>query len=258
MQQRRYASGDLIFREGEPSESVCKIIEGRVEVVKEEGAHRVVLGHIGRGDYVGEMGAIEGRPRRATVYAENEVTVEWIERGEFLKQISENSATALELIVRLSERLNSINRLYSEAVFSGLPASETDQPSVSKAHDLSKIVIFGDSRVLGDAIPSEGLVVDTYPFIVGRSPEKGESVPKTNVDLRLKDSTPYRMSRVHFAIHRTSDGFQVQDLASTLGTSLNGTFLGTHFGSDSGPLKRGENFILAGGIGSKFAFTMVW
>ena len=60
MPRRRYDSGDVIFREGEPSDSVCKIIEGRVEVVKEEDTRRVVLGHISEGDYVGEMGVIEG------------------------------------------------------------------------------------------------------------------------------------------------------------------------------------------------------
>ena len=257
MQQRQYYSGEVIFREGEPSESVCKIIEGRVEVVKEEGSHRLVLGHIGEGDYVGEMGVIEGRPRSATVYAENEVTAEWIERGEFLRQISENSDTALEVIIRLSERLNAINQVYSESVFSGAIESGAEQPSASTARDLSKVVIFGDSRVFGDAIPAEGLVVDTFPFVVGRSPHKGEPSPNLDIHLKLDDSTPYRMSRAHFAIHRTPDGFRVQDLASTLGTSLNGTFLGSHFGNDSAPLKRGENFIIAGGVDSKFAFTVV-
>jgi len=258
MQQRRYASGDVVFREGEPSDSVCKIVEGRVEVVKEEGTHRVVLGHIGKGDYVGEMGVIEGRPRSATVCAENEVTVEWIERGAFLKQISEDSKTALEVIIRLSQRLSSLNQVYSGTVFSSLPASDVGQHSASEARELSKLIIFGDSRDFGDVLPREGLVIDTYPFVVGRRLRGGESAPMTGVDLKLRDSKPYRMSRAHFAIHRTTDGFRVQDLESTLGTSLNGTFLGTHFGDDLGPLKRGENFIIAGGVGSKFAFTVMW
>ena len=88
MQQRRYERGAVIFREGEDSDSVCRIIDGRVEVVKEDGPQRIVLGHIGKGEYVGEKGAIDGRPRSATVWAANDVIVEWIERAEFLRRVS--------------------------------------------------------------------------------------------------------------------------------------------------------------------------
>ncbi len=255
-QQRRYERGEVIFREGEDSDSVCRIIDGRVEVVKEDGPQRVVLGQIGKGEYVGEMGAIEGRPRSATVWAESDVTVEWIERAEFLTRVSENSETALELIIRLSERLGSLNRTYAESVLSARPMSQTDQVSTSPApgSSPSKISIYGDSRELEDLLPPEGLVIDTYPYVVGRLSQKGESI---GVNLTLEDSEPFRMSRVHFAILRTEDGLQVRDLESTLGTSVNGMFLGHHFGSDRTSLKRGENFIAAGGIDSKFKFRVV-
>ena len=32
MQRRHYARGDIIIREGDPSDAVCRVIEGRVEV----------------------------------------------------------------------------------------------------------------------------------------------------------------------------------------------------------------------------------
>ena len=257
MQQRRYERGEVIFREGEDSDSVCRIIDGRVEVVKEDGPQRVVLGQIGKGEYVGEMGAIEGRPRSATVWAESDVTVEWIERAEFLRRVSENSETALELIIRLSERLGSLNRTYAESVLSAQPMSQTDQVSTSPApgSSPSKISIYGDSRELEDFLPPEGLVIDTYPYVVGRLSQKGESI---GVNLTLEDSEPFRMSRVHFAILRTEDGHQVRDLESTLGTSVNGVFLGRRFGSDLASLKRGENIIAAGGVDSPFRFRVLW
>jgi hypothetical protein len=258
-QQRRYERGEVIFREGEDSDSVYRIIDGRVEVVKEDGPQRVVLGQIGKGEYVGEMGAIEGRPRSATVWAESDVTVEWIERAEFLRRVSENSETALELIIRLSQRLGSLNRTYAESVLSARPMSQTDQISTSPApkSSPSKVSIFGDSQALEDFLPPEGLVIDTYPYVVGRLSQKGESAPAIDVNLTLEDSKPYRMSRAHFAILRTQNGVQVQDLESALGTSVNGMFLGRHFGSDRTSLKRGENFIAAGGIDSKFKFRVV-
>lgn len=256
MQQRRYERGAVIFREGEDSDSVCRIIDGRVEVVKEDGPQRIVLGHIGKGEYVGEKGAIDGRPRSATVWAANDVIVEWIERAEFLRRVSENSETALELIIRLSERLGSLNRVYSESVLSGTPVLRTEQPSTSAARE-REVLIFGDARELKNVIPPEGLVIDTYPYLIGRHPQRGESASELDVNLMLEDSTPYRMSRMHFAILRTQDGFQVRDLESTLGTSVNGMFLGKHFGSDRASLKRGENFIAAGGVDSQFRFRVL-
>ena len=254
MLQRNYETGEVIFREGEDSDSVCRILEGRVEVLKEHGSQAVVLGHIGTGEYVGEMGAIEGRPRSATVRAESEVTVEWIGRAAFLRQISENSETALELILRLSERLASLNQMYSETVISAIPPTPKEDLLASEIP--RKIVIYGDGAHLSDFLTSEGLAIEAYPFVVGRRPEKGESAPPINVNLTVEDSKPYRMSRVHFAIVSTNDGLQVRDLESTLGTSVNGVFLGRHFGSDLAPLRRGENIITAGGIDSPFRFKV--
>jgi len=260
MRERRYASGETILREGEDSNSVCRIIDGRVEVVKEHGPQVVVLGHIGTGEYVGEMGVIQGRPRCATVRAENEVTVEWIERAEFLKLVSENNQTAFELIIRLSERLTSLNSVYSESVISDRPVSQTEQfsTSVTAGSEPSKVSIYGHAPELEDFLPPEGLVIDAYPYVVGRLPKKGESAPEIDVNLTFEDSKPYRMSRAHFAILRTQDGFQVRDLESSLGTSVNGVFLGKHFGSDLTSLKRGENIVAAGGVDSKFRFRLVW
>ncbi len=123
--------------------------------------------------------------------------------------------------------------------------------------DSAEEPIFGDARELKNVLPPEGLVIDTYPYLIGRHPQRGDSASQLDVDLMLEDSTPYRMSRMHFAILRTQDGFQVRDLESTLGTSVNGMFLGKHFGSDRASLKRGENFIAAGGVDSQFRFRVL-
>jgi len=170
------------------------------------------------------------------------------------------AAAAFELIIRLSKRLASLNRDYSESVLSGRPVSQTDQVSTSPApgSEASKVSIYGDSRELEDFLPPEGVVIDACPFVVGRLPHKWESAPEIGLNLTLEDSKPFRMSRVHFAILRTEDGLQVRDLESTLGTSANGVLLGGRFGSDLAPLKRGENIIAAGGVDSPFRFRVLW
>jgi pSer/pThr/pTyr-binding forkhead associated (FHA) protein len=259
MQRRHYAKGDIVIREGDPSDAVCRIIEGRVEIIKGDGARSVVLGHIGQDEFVGEMGVIEGRVRSATVRADTDVTVDWVMKDDFLRRVSENSETSLKLIARLSERLGSINQAYSEAILSGrslAPADPVQTSSPGKPAS-SKIVIYGDSPDLAGVLPVEGLVVDTYPFFVGRTPGQRESAPSVKVDLSLNDSKPYRISRVHFAIFKNATGVQVRDLESQLGTSVNGELLGHHFSKDMETLAVGENLITAGGIDSPYRFRAV-
>jgi len=49
----------------------------------------------------------------------------------------------------------------------------------------------------------------------------------------------------------------VLDLGSTLGTEVNGEFLGHHFGKDFEYLEIGENAVTAGGVGSPFTFKVL-
>jgi hypothetical protein len=57
-------------------------------------------------------------------------------------------------------------------------------------------------------------------------------------------------------IKRSSDQLFVWNLGSTLGTIVNDPAIGHHFSKDAAPLRRGENFIVAGGWQSPFAFSV--
>ena len=48
----------------------------------------------------------------------------------------------------------------------------------------------------------------------------------------------------------------VTDLGSTLGTLVNGQGIGQHFMKDTAPLHRGENYIVASGRDSPFAWSV--
>jgi hypothetical protein len=77
------------------------------------------------------------------------------------------------------------------------------------------------------------------------------------VALQLDDHRPYRLSRLHFSIVRSGDGFAVSDLLSTLGTEVNGEYLGETFAKARATLRRGENRVVAGGVDSPYAFKVV-
>jgi NTE family protein len=64
-------SGEVLFREGDPSDSLYIVISGRLRVVSRaiEDQSERVLGDLGHGEIVGEMGLICEEPRSATVVA---------------------------------------------------------------------------------------------------------------------------------------------------------------------------------------------
>ena len=64
-------SGEVLFKEGEPSDSLYIVISGRLRVVSraaEDQSERLVA-DLGHGEIVGEMGLVCGEPRSATVVA---------------------------------------------------------------------------------------------------------------------------------------------------------------------------------------------
>ncbi len=63
--------GDIIARQGEPSNSMHFILDGRVGILVNMGEGRAVrVRSLGRHTTIGEMGLISGRPRSATIQAE--------------------------------------------------------------------------------------------------------------------------------------------------------------------------------------------
>jgi CRP-like cAMP-binding protein len=258
VKQLDFDEGQLILEQGQPSDVVYQILTGEVEVFTRHENLDVVLGTVTRGDFLGEMGAIEHRPRSASARASSHVRAVQLERWEFVKLISEEPLSAHRLITRLSERLRLVNeRLVesSESEAVSTPEAPAAAAEAAKA-DLHPVVHAGSSY-LAAAIPREGIEVTESPFRVGRTPEPYEPKPAETVHLSLADSLPFRLSREHFSLYRGEDGYAIRDLGSTLGTEVNGTFLGEHFGTDTELLEPGENIVIAGGIDSPFQFKIV-
>src|SRR6478752_9033436 len=105
MNRARFAEGQDLFREGDPADSVFRLLSGAVDILRELDGDPVLLGTVGAGQFIGEMGVVENRSRSATVRAASEVEVEILTPTEFFDQIARSPQTARELIQRLSQRL---------------------------------------------------------------------------------------------------------------------------------------------------------
>lgn len=73
---RHCAAGNLLFEEGDRADELLVVVQGALDVlVRVPGGESVVIGRVGRGEILGELGVIDGTPRSASVRAVAEVQV---------------------------------------------------------------------------------------------------------------------------------------------------------------------------------------
>lgn len=270
MKQRDYNPGDIILKEGDPSDVVYKIVSGDVEVFKEHDGQTIVLGVMKAGEFLGEMGVVDDEPRSASARAKNQVSMIIYEEAEFFRLISRDGSSAERMILRLCERVRTLSRKLAEVTVSirrtdtikdETPLGETqDLPAQTRSKGESshvRLTLLPLSQELIPSLPKEGITVMKLPFSVGRLPVGKEPEPAVPIDLIVSDSRPFRLSRQHFAFYQNPRGCGILDLGSALGTEVNGVFLGHNFGKDFEYLKLRENKITAGGVGSPFTFKVL-
>jgi CRP-like cAMP-binding protein len=253
MTRTHFAEGQVLFREGDPADAVFRLVSGAVDILRELDGDPILLGTVGAGQFIGEMGVVENRPRSATARAASEVEVEILTPTEFLDQISGSPQAARELIRRLSQRLREADdRIVNDERRSGRAhgtRGDADSQTVNNAHLAAK------SPWLQRQLHAP-LGLGDLPFIVGRGLVAGEGLPPLQPDLKLDDTVPFRLSRNHFMIEKRYGSYYVRDLCSTLGTIVNGEPIGNHFRGDDAPLRSGANEVIAGGVDSPFVFSV--
>lgn len=267
----RYRAGDALFREGDPSDFACLILEGSFEVRRNAGGDSVVLGELGPGDLTGEMGVLENLPRSATVVARTDACVEAIPAEAFAEWIAARPDAARRLLTRQSAKVRSLTeevaRLYAAlrrfdpqaegpalvGEGSARPGAAPPPALIAKPPSAARRIALRCLGAAGDA----QIVIGRLPFRVGRrAPEIGQ-IDNDAQTLLVDDAFPFRVSVNHFAIIDDPKlGLAVRDLGSDLGACVNGQFLGGIFAKDTCRLMAGGNTVVAGGLDSPFVFKI--
>jgi hypothetical protein len=256
--RKRFDRDAVLFRQGDPSDEVILILSGSAEVLRESGDDAIVLGTVRAGEFVGEMGVLEGRVRSATVRAAESVEAEMIERQAFLGRVSAEPELARKLLVRMSARLRDVEDMLTQ-LYASHEAAPAGQELVVAAPSVAAppaLTLTGSTYAAKFFIGPEPIRIPRLPFTVGRQHDQHEPSSVITPDLAIAEDAPHRLSRAHFMLIRDDDDILVRDLSSTLGTIVNGQPLGRDFPVDSAPLRKGENSLVAGGDGSPFAFVV--
>jgi len=99
---RRYDSGDIIFREGEPGGSMFYVIAGTVNICKKDQIIRIMK----KDEYFGEMAMLVNTPRTATaIAAEPDTQLVNISHDNFDAILKENPKIVLSILKEMTMRL---------------------------------------------------------------------------------------------------------------------------------------------------------
>lgn len=108
---RQYAAGDVLFREGDPGADMYVIQSGRIQLLKKVGAGERTLATLGRGEFLGEMAILNGKPRTATAVVQEAARCLVLDGATLEQMIVDSPEIAVLLVRKLAQRLDSAGEM---------------------------------------------------------------------------------------------------------------------------------------------------
>ncbi|MGH2539310.1 MAG: MFS transporter [Actinomycetota bacterium] len=102
-------AGRIVIREGDAPDDLFAVVSGSFEVRRGRGAAEVVVATLTEGDYFGEIGLLEKRPRTASVVAASDSVLYRIPGEEFLRIVNEGPRVSPTLVSVVTSRLAASN-----------------------------------------------------------------------------------------------------------------------------------------------------
>ncbi len=97
----RFASGDVLVREGDPGETFIIMVSGRATV--DQGGR--TIREMSAGQFLGEISLIDHGPRTATVTATEPIDALVVHSDDFYRLINDFPAVRLAVLTALTQRI---------------------------------------------------------------------------------------------------------------------------------------------------------
>ena len=157
--RRELFAGEVLFRQGDPSDCAWLVESGQVELVSVQGRRTASHGVFGAGELIGELGLIDGTPRAATATARADAALLAIERDQFLERLQSGDPILRTLVDSLLQRIRAlVASLPTDAL---LPAEDVVCDDPVERAGIDKIRL--EAR-LREALDSGGLEVRYQPI----------------------------------------------------------------------------------------------
>ena len=106
---RDYPAGSVIFEEGEEANVMYVVQRGEVEIVRHSGSEARLVAIIPAGEFFGEMGLINGRPRTGTARIRKDARLLELDADVFEAMVQSRTEIAIRMIKTMSGRLERAN-----------------------------------------------------------------------------------------------------------------------------------------------------
>lgn len=118
---RRFDAGQVVFREGDSSDTCYVVRTGCVRAVRvHQGGRSITLAHFGPGDFFGELALFEDERRSATIEALEPSEAVALLGRDMRRLMAEHADITLKLAIALGRRLRETNERLSRQSFSSV------------------------------------------------------------------------------------------------------------------------------------------
>src|SRR5665811_1057489 len=110
MRSRRFRSGETIFHQDDPGDSLHVVVEGAVKIVlpSAEDGEPAIMATLQVGDFFGALALLDGAPRSATAVALGRTETLVLRRETFLELIDADASLRRALLASLALEIRSI------------------------------------------------------------------------------------------------------------------------------------------------------
>ena len=98
--------GNFLFKEGQPGDSVCFLLNGSLDVIKQTEKNMVEIATLSRGCTVGEMSIVGESKRSATIKARKNSSLASLSREDFEKILEEHPKIGVKMLKALLKYLS--------------------------------------------------------------------------------------------------------------------------------------------------------
>jgi len=115
---RRFSSGQVIFREGDESDTCYVVRRGHCRAIRENTDGRTIaLAHFGPGDIFGELAMFDDERRSATIETLDDVSAIAIAGSDMRRLLREHADIAVKLVIGVARRLREANQRLTNQSF---------------------------------------------------------------------------------------------------------------------------------------------
>ncbi len=113
--ERTYRAGEVIFNQGETGNEMYIVATGQVNIfLPGEASRRVSLKDLARGEYFGELGLFDEKPRSASALATTDAVLLGLTRAMLASYLEHRPQATMPMLRTMAERLRQTNELLSQ------------------------------------------------------------------------------------------------------------------------------------------------